>query len=151
MRAASSDGSDQDSSDSSSTTTVDSGWPGGNTRPSAYSSDGGLTTEPGPATTEARRVDTSVLRWIHLMQDGEELNGSLSDKESLPCRPGRDRQSLSLEADDPVIETGLDRRPNAESMIAGSEELSSSSDELCKEFLSVLGILQGILVSQQLL
>ena len=90
VRAASSDGSDRDSSDSSSTTTVDSGRPRGNTRPSAYSSDGGLTTEPGPATTEARRVDTSVLRWIHLMQDGEELNGSLSDKESLPYQPGRD-------------------------------------------------------------
>ena len=97
-------------------------------------------------------MDTSVLRWTHQIQDGEELNGSLSDKESPPCRPGRDQQSLSLEADDPMIETGLDRRPNAESMIAGSEELSSSSDELHKEFLSVLGIfLQGILVSQQLL
>ena len=75
--------------------------------------------------------------------------------------------SSSPEADDPVTETDMDRGPSAESATAGSEELSSSSDELRKEFLSVLGTVEaceggylssrdrpsckGILVSQQLL
>ena len=104
------------------------------------------------------------------MQDGEELNGSLSeesDEEPPPCRPGRDRQFPPLEADDPVIETELDRGPNTESTTAGSEELSSSSDELRKGFLSVLRTVEacergdlsgrgkpsckGILMPQQLL
>ena len=37
-----------------------------------------------------------------------------------------------------MIETGLDRGPNTESTTAGPEELPSNSDELRKEFLSVL-------------
>lgn len=37
-----------------------------------------------------------------------------SDKESPPCRPGRVRKSPSLEAEDPAIETGLDKGLNAE-------------------------------------
>ena len=70
--------------------------------------DGQSVTEPGPASAEARRVDTSTLRWTHRMQDGEELDGSLSEeseKESSPCRIGRERMSSSPEADDPVTET----------------------------------------------
>ena len=134
------------------------------------SSDGESVTEPGPASAEAHRVDTSALRWTHRMQDGEELDGSLSEEseeESPPCRPGRERMSSSPEADDFVTETDMDRGPSAESATAGSAELSSSYDELRKEFLSVLGTVEackggylssrsrpsckGILVSQQLL
>ena len=80
------------------------------------------------------------------MQDGEELDGSLSeesDEEPPTCRPGRDRRSPSLEVDDPVIETGLNKGPNAEERTAGSEELAGSSDELRKEFLSVLGTVEA--------
>ena len=119
------------------------GEPGSDTS----SSDGEWATERGTATTGARRVEiSSTLRWTHRMQDGEELDGSLSeesDEESPPCRPGRDRQSPSLEADDPVIGTGLDRGPNTEGTTAGSEELDGSSDELRKEFLSVLGTVEA--------
>ena len=80
------------------------------------------------------------------MQDGEELNGSLSEEseeESPPCWPGGDWMSPSLEADDPAIETGLDRGPNTESTTAGPEKLPSNSDELCKEFLLVLGMVEA--------
>ena len=129
--------------------------------------DGESVTKPGLAFAEARRVDTSTLRWTHQMQDGEELDGSLLEEEFPTCRPGREQTSSSLEADDSVRETDMDRGPSAESVTAESEELSSSSDELHKEFLSVLGTVEaceggdpssrgkpfckGILVSQQLL
>ena len=67
------------------------------------SSDGGLSTEPGPANAEARGVGDSAPWWTHRMQDGEELNGTLSEEseeESPSCRPGGDWTSPSLEADD---------------------------------------------------
>ena len=87
-------------------------------------SDGEPATKPGPANAEAHGVDSSALRWTLQMQDGEELDGSLSeelDEVSPPCQPGRDRRSPSLEADDPVIDTGLDSGPNAENRTAGSD------------------------------
>ena len=86
------------------------------------SSDGELSTEPGLANAEARGVGDSAPWWTHRMQDGEELNGSLSEEseeESPSCRPGGDRMSPSLEADDAAIETGLDRGCNTESTTAG--------------------------------
>ena len=121
--------------------------PQGETGSDTSSSNGEWATKRGTAATGARRVEiSSTLRWTHRMQDGEELDGSLSeesDEEPPPCRPGRDRRSPPLEADDPVIETGLDRGPNAERMTAGSEELTGSSDELRNEFLSVLGTVEA--------
>ena len=53
------------------------------------SSDGEWATERGTAATGARSVEIpSTLRWTHRMQDGEELDGSLSeesDEEPPPC------------------------------------------------------------------
>ena len=57
-------------------------------------------------------------------------------------QPGGAQRSPSPEAD-PAMVARLDRGANAESMTTGSEEPSSSSDELRKEFLSVLGTVEA--------
>ena len=112
---------------------------------SMRSSRGGMETRPGMSNAEARDVGLTTPRRTNWTQDEEESKGSLfeeTEEESSPCIPGGARKSPSLEVDDPAIVTDTDGGPNAERTTTGSEE-TSSSDELRKEFLSVLRSIEG--------